>query len=175
METTIPHQSSSGQSGRAVPAIDRGPGAPVPSTLIYSFGLAGGALLERAEPLSIVGGPIPAFQMIMGGGLAVLGLGLFIWSLRTFAAARTGIMPARSASCVVMSGPYRFSRNPMYVSFTAMYIGLALALDLPWAFVLLPGVLLALFGMVIRREERYMHGLFGGTYEEYCRQVPRWL
>jgi protein-S-isoprenylcysteine O-methyltransferase Ste14 len=112
---------------------------------------------------------------LFGIALVVIGVGLFLWAIRTFATARTGIMPARSASCVVMAGPYRISRNPMYVSFTAIYIGLALALALPWAFVLLPGVLVALIGMVIHREERYMQGTFGTAYEEYCRRVPRWL
>ena len=174
METSIPHQSS-GHAGQAVHAIERGPGAPVPSTFIYSLGLGIGALLEQTAPLSLGRGPVSTFQALVGGGLVVLGVSLFFWSLQTFAAAKTGIMPVRSASCVVMTGPYRFSRNPMYVSFTAIYVGAALALSLPWAFVLLPGVFVAILGMVILREERYMQGQFGATYREYCRRVPRWL
>ena len=148
------------------------------------MGLGGGALLEQAAPLSLGGGPVPVFQVLLGGGLVVLGIWAFVWSLRTFAAARTGIMPVRSASCVVMAGPYRFSRNPMYVSFTTIYVGFALALNLPWSFVLLPGVLVAIIGMVIHREERYMLDQFGrpctssiaGGFPAGCNIEPRtWL
>jgi len=147
----------------------------VPSTLLYTLGLGAGAILENAAPLSLPEARISVMQMFLGGGLAAAGLALFVWAVSTFARARTGIMPERSASCVVIAGPYRWSRNPMYVAFTAIYLGVAVALDLPWALLLLPGVMAALLALVIRREERYMQGVFGAAYDSYCRRVPRWL
>jgi protein-S-isoprenylcysteine O-methyltransferase Ste14 len=84
-------------------------------------------------------------------------------------------MLQQDASHVVESGPYRFSRNPMYVGSTVGYTGLALLFNLAWPVVLLPIVLIVLTVAVILREERYMHARFGPAYETYCARVPRWL
>jgi len=79
------------------------------------------------------------------------------------------------ASQLVILGPYRWSRNPMYVGFVAMYLGFALLMNSVWPLLLLPGVIIALEILVITREERYLRSIFGPEYEEYCRQVGRWV
>ncbi|MFL5562811.1 MAG: methyltransferase family protein, partial [Gemmatimonadaceae bacterium] len=75
----------------------------------------------------------------------------------------------------VVGGPYRFTRNPMYVSMAALYLGLSLALNSWWPVVLLPFVLLIIQRAVIAREERYLRARFPVEYPEYCRTVRRWL
>jgi protein-S-isoprenylcysteine O-methyltransferase Ste14 len=63
----------------------------------------------------------------------------------------------------------------MYVSFTAMYVGMALALGVWWPLLLLPVVIAVLTVAIIAREERYMRATFGAAYEDYCRRVRRWI
>jgi protein-S-isoprenylcysteine O-methyltransferase Ste14 len=76
---------------------------------------------------------------------------------------------------LVTSGPYRFSRNPMYVGLSALYLGLALLFNVAWPLALFPVVVMALFRLVIRREERYLAEAFGETYALYAQRVRRWL
>jgi protein-S-isoprenylcysteine O-methyltransferase Ste14 len=89
--------------------------------------------------------------------------------------AGTTLMPNRPASRLVVEGPYRFSRNPMYLGLTTLYLGVALMLNSVWVLALLPGVLLLLQTGVIRREERYLEGAFGPGYQAYRTRVRRWL
>jgi protein-S-isoprenylcysteine O-methyltransferase Ste14 len=151
-----------------------GPGTPFPPTLFYVIGLGLGWWFEEIAPL---GALLAQSRGLAAVGWALTGAGavLFLWGLATFARRRTGIMLQRAATCVVADGPYRWSRNPQYVAFTLTYVGIALAAGLFWAFLFLPLVLAVLQSIVIAREERYMRDVFGPAYEEYCRQVRRWL
>ena len=107
--------------------------------------------------------------------MIAIGTWLFGWGLMTFFRSATGIMLQQSASTVVDAGPYRFSRNPMYVGLTVGYVGVALVINIAWPIVLLPLVLVAVTTAVIAREERYMLARFGPAYEAYCARVRRWL
>ena len=119
-------------------------------------------------------GPKPA-QIAAGVLMIGVGTWLFMWGLATFFRSSTGIMLQQSASTVVDAGPYRFSRNPMYVGLTVGYVGVALVINVAWPIVLLPVVLVAVTMAVIAREERYMLARFGPAYEAYCARVRRWL
>jgi protein-S-isoprenylcysteine O-methyltransferase Ste14 len=81
----------------------------------------------------------------------------------------------RPATTIVDYGPYRFTRNPMYTGMAIMYLGGALALNWGWAVVLLPVALLAIYVLVIKREERYLHSAFPIEYTNYQKRVRRWL
>ena len=102
-------------------------------------------------------------------------LGLLGWALVTFRLARTAIYPNQPASLIVMRGPYRLSRNPMYVALTAITLGIALLLNSPWILALLPVVLGLLMRLVILREEAYLTSAFGEPYKQYKTSVRRWL
>lgn len=143
--------------------------------LVYTAGLLAGWWLDSVRHFPIDGAGPGAAQFVLGGIALGVGTLLFFWGLLTFYRARTGIMLQQDASHVVQSGPYRFSRNPMYVGSTIGYIGLALLFNLAWPVVLLPIVLIVLTLTVILREERYMQTRFGPAYEAYCARVPRWL
>jgi protein-S-isoprenylcysteine O-methyltransferase Ste14 len=154
--------------------IGKGPGAPLPPTLIYVAGFALAWWVESRTPLRGEDEP-PALVGLAGWALVAAGSWLFLWGMATFSRMKTGIMLQQAATRVVEAPPYNWSRNPMYVAFTAIYVGLALALGIWWAFIFLPAVLVLLNVAVIAREERYMRATFGAAYEDYCRRVGRWF
>ena len=164
------------------PHPDRGvrdpahPGVRFPPPFLYVAGFLGGLALERwGWRMRLTAGEWRG-ALLMSGWLAVLaGLCLTGWGFRAFFGARTAIMPIRPARILVRSGPYRYSRNPMYVGLSAAYLGLALLFNVVWPIVLFPLVLVALHLLVIRREERYLAVAFGEQYALYQRHVRRWL
>jgi protein-S-isoprenylcysteine O-methyltransferase Ste14 len=111
-------------------------------------------------------------------GAAACGLPAVVlagWALATFRRARTAIEPWQAATTLVRHGPYRLTRNPMYVSLTLLTAALAFGADLPWLLLLGPLAPLATDRLVIRREERHLAARFGPDYEAYRRAVPRWI
>ena len=154
----------------------RHPGVRFPPPFLYAAGFLAGLALERWAVRLPLAGPALRPAFVVAGWLGIiLGLALAGWGLATFFRARTAIVPIRPASRMVASGPYRFSRNPMYTGLAVLYTGLALLLNVIWPLLLLPAVLAAVYLLVIRREERYLMAAFGNEYAEYCRNVRRWL
>ena len=152
-----------------------GPGVPFPPPLLFIAGFLLARWLDtRLEFLIRGAGPSPG-QTAIGLATAVAGLLLMLWGIATFVTARTAVMPMSPARFVVTGGPYRFTRNPMYIGLTLGYAGLAIALNMAWPFVTLPLVLLALRYFVIAREERYLREAFPAEYEAYVARVRRWL
>ncbi|MCC7009972.1 MAG: isoprenylcysteine carboxylmethyltransferase family protein [Acidobacteria bacterium] len=156
-------------------ATDRGPGTPVPPLSLFALGIVGGWWWDRRHPWPLTPDEASWLMVASGVALVALGAGWFAWGMETFARARTGILLQRAATCVVHHGPYRWSRNPMYVGCVAIYLGATSWLNSAWPLVLLPVVIVALTSIVIAREERYMRWRFGAEYDAYCRRVPRWL
>ena len=152
------------------------PGVPFPPPFLFAAGFLAGLAIERWGLRLRVDDPElrPLFVLLGWIGIA-LGLTFTMWGLLTFLRARTAIIPTRPARSLVVAGPYRFSRNPMYVGLTALYLGIALLFNVAWPILLLPIVLYALYLIVIRREERYLASAFAGDYAEYRRRVRRWL
>ena len=114
----------------------------------------------------------------VGGGIVMaLGALVVVQGARTFWRHKTTINPVNldSASALVTSGVFRYSRNPMYVGFTAMLVGWAVSLAAPWA--LLGPVAFVLFTnrFQIIPEELVMRAKFGRAYDEYQTQVRRWI
>lgn len=147
-------------------------GVRFPPPLIYVAGFLVGVALELAFPI----GGLPLPLAIAAG---VVGGGIWFWldgsAMRRFQRAGTSMIPMRPSTALVASGPYRFTRNPMYLGMAALHAGLALALGVIWAVILLPLVLLAVDRLVIAREERYLERQFGDDYLAYKRRVRRWL
>jgi protein-S-isoprenylcysteine O-methyltransferase Ste14 len=153
----------------------KSPGVHYPPPLLYIIGLGLGWLLHRIYPLPLFPGERSAGMLLAGWLLSGLGLVILGAALLTFFRHRTGIYPNQPATTVVHSGPYRFSRNPMYVALTLLYVGIALLTNLLWPLLLLPLVILVVQKGVIQREERYLKEAFGASYEQYCHQVRRWI
>lgn len=159
-----------GRSGTRAPWL-----ATFPAPLTFAGCLGGGLLLQQLLALPVYDGRwVPALQTA-GGLLATAGLLLSLASLGLFARERTTILPSGAASRLVVHGPYRYSRNPMYVSLVAAYLGLAMYLRAPWALPLMALPLLQLERVMIPFEESRMHALFGQAYLDYRARVRRWL
>ncbi|HUE78823.1 MAG TPA: isoprenylcysteine carboxylmethyltransferase family protein [Sphingomicrobium sp.] len=109
--------------------------------------------------------------------IAALSTGVVIALLATgsFRRAGTDVKPWRSSTTLVTDGPFRWTRNPMYLGMSLIYIGLALAADSLAALLLLVPVLIIIQTQVIVREERYLEGKFGDEYRAYKARVRRWL
>ena len=111
----------------------------------------------------------------LGAAMIALSVGFIGWARREMARAGTEPNPAKPATALVVSGPFRLTRNPMYISLTTFYLGLSLAVNALWPLVLLPAVLFVMQRGVVEREERYMERKFGEPYRAYRARVRRWL
>lgn len=152
------------------------PGVRFPPPLVFVTPFFLSFLLDRRLPFSIVGdGDGPAWMTTTGTVLLAAGFGLMLWAIVNFSRAKTNLLPFKSASTLVIVPPYTFTRNPMYLGLTLAYVGGALATNWAWPLVFLPAVVGVTAGYIIVREERYLRSAFGAQYEEYCRDVRRWL
>jgi protein-S-isoprenylcysteine O-methyltransferase Ste14 len=111
----------------------------------------------------------------VGGGLALIGFALFVVSVGKFSQAGTSPVPGEPSTVLLDAGPYRFTRNPIYISFVIFYFGLAIMLTSAWMLVLLIPVLIILQRGVVEREEAYLQSKFGEVCRKYQARVPRWL
>ena len=138
---------------------------------IYLIAIFLGLVLHFAWPIRF----IPNLARLFGGLIAVLAAALFIWSIKTFRSAGTPVPGNRPATTIVTVGPYRFSRNPIYLAFSLFQAGIALGVDDAWIlFTLLPAIAVISF-VVIPREESYLKARFGEEYAAYNASVRRWL
>ena len=104
-----------------------------------------------------------------------LALALFAWAIITMTRAGSNVPTNRPTTTIVESGPYRFTRNPIYHGMFLALIGLAIAFDNLWLLMMLvPFALVIRYG-VVAREEAYLERKFGGTYRGYRSRVRRWL
>jgi len=143
--------------------------------LLFVAGIAAGWLLYRAFPLPLMGPAARSTGALVGWLLIALGAALSVWALATFRGARTAIRPNQPASTLVKYGPFRLSRNPMYLGLSLLYLGVMLLVNSVWILLFLPLVLAILHLTVIQREERHLAATFGSAYDEYRRRVRRWL
>jgi len=118
----------------------------------------------------------------LGGWRVPVGVALLLffilwngWSLWLFGRHRTGLLPGQAAEALIDEGPYRISRNPLYVGLLALYLALALLAPSFWSLVLFPAAVLLVLWGAIRPEERYLHERFGTPYDDYTKRVRRWL
>ena len=148
------------------------PGVRFPPPLAYLAAILVGAAIDRLVPIRIIDGSIAGW---LGGVLVLLALGLFVLSLREFRGAQTTIRPDQAASVLVTTGPFRFSRNPMYLSLAILQLGVGIWMNSVWVVVSLIPVLAWITSAVIAREEQYLARRFGPSYAEYRSRVRRWL
>jgi protein-S-isoprenylcysteine O-methyltransferase Ste14 len=105
----------------------------------------------------------------------VLALALFAWAIVTMTRAGSNVPTNRPTTTIVESGPYRFTRNPIYLGMFLGLIGLTIAFDTLWLLVMLvPFALVIRYG-VVAREEAYLDRKFGEVYRAYRSRVRRWL
>lgn len=141
--------------------------------LIVNFSFLGAGLYVE----SLLPSPKLAWPPIYGIGLLLLTVGItgVFLSIRAMREAQTAVDPYKPATAIVTKGPYRYSRNPIYVADTIIYLGIALIFDVLWAISFMPILIWFMQVGVITREERYLEHKFAETYLEYKKSVRRWF
>jgi protein-S-isoprenylcysteine O-methyltransferase Ste14 len=148
------------------------PGVIAPPPLIYAGALAIGLLVNRLYPIAF----LPrGLSRVLGWSLIVGGLVIGSLGFREMKRAGTNVDPREPTTAIVTEGPYRFTRNPLYLCLTLVYAGISALANALWAVLLLPGVLAVMRRGVIEREERYLERKFGDEYVNYKARVRRWI
>ncbi len=148
------------------------PGVVAPPPLIYGVPLAAALYFDRTDPFPLM----PAeYAWWIGVALIAVAVVLGVSAFVQFQRKHTAVMPYRPTTAVIRSGPFRVSRNPVYLALTLGYIGIALMMNSTWPLLLLPLVLLVVHRGVILREERYLEQKFGDEYNSYKMSVRRWI
>ena len=141
--------------------------------LAWGLAVIAGLALNWLVPLPFLPADVPSGSV--GAMAFVFALALFAWAIVTIGGAGSNVPTNRPTTTIVESGPYRFTRNPIYVAMFLALIGLAVAFDSLWPF-----ITLVLFALVIRygvvaREEAYLERKFGEVYRGYRSRVRRWV
>jgi len=148
-------------------------GLRLPPPLLYLATVVIGWLLQFLFPINM----LPAGVVTLAAGVVVLALGIVLGfaAVSTMRRAGTSPNPSQPTTAIVTSGPFRYTRNPIYLGFTLICVGIAIAANNLWVLLPLLVVLMVMTGVVIPREERYLAQKFGAAYTDYTARVRRWL
>jgi protein-S-isoprenylcysteine O-methyltransferase Ste14 len=136
--------------------------------LAWALAVMAAFALDWLMPLPFVPAAVPA-------GWLVVALALFAWAIVTITRAGSNVPTNTPTISIVDTGPYRFTRNPIYLGMMLALVGLAIAFDSLWPLVtLVPFALVIRYG-VVAREEAYLERMFGEVYRRYRARVRRWL
>jgi protein-S-isoprenylcysteine O-methyltransferase Ste14 len=141
---------------------------PIAWALAFVLGLAA----DWLYPLPLVPASVPRW---IGGVVFAIGLLLGIWAIMTLSKAGTRVETYKPTTAIVTAGPYRFTRNPIYLGMLLGQTGFAVGFNSLWLLATLVGFYLVLRYGVIAREERYLARKFGAVYLDYKSRVRRWL
>ena len=148
------------------------PGVIACPPLIFLAALGLGLLLHWLMPI----GSFPiAFSKPLGIALCLTGIAVGFWGSATMHRAGTNVRPDLPAKALVTGGPFRFSRNPLYLSLTTLYLGIAFFCEAMWPLIMLVPVLAFVHWRIVLREERYLESKFGDAYRRYKTRVRRWI
>lgn len=145
------------------------PATLLPPPLVYVAALWGSWELNTLAPLTF------PKEAEAGWTLVSAGILLLLWAAVTMFRHKTTINPYSSVSRLVESGPFRFSRNPIYLGDSIIYLGVMLIWGFLWPLLLYPVVWAAIHYGVIRNEEAHLNARFGEAYADYCKRVRRWI
>lgn len=148
------------------------PGVVFPPPFIFLGWLAAGFAVDYFLPAPLLRDSV---QYSAGGVAIALSLGLFISAIRQFRKHGTNLRPDKPDTAILSEGPYRLTRNPIYLAMALLFTGISIAADAPWVLAMLLPVLLIMNFLVIPREERYLERAFGDEYLAYKSTTRRWL
>lgn len=143
----------------------------VPPWAWFLLSLLAGVGLKRIVPLSF----LPPADAQIGWVVVGVGMALLAWSDRQFTHQRTSHDHREVASVLITTGPFRFSRNPVYLGLMILLVGLAIVLDTLWLLFFAPLAMLIMQFHVVPREEACLEKLFPDAYPHYHQSVRRWL
>lgn len=166
-----PLSSPSDRLGRGTLRLDS-PGVRVPPPVLYIAAFLIGLALQTRFPLPFLAQPI---ALGLGGALAAVGALCIVTSIPAMLRGHGTLNTAGPSAALVISGPYRYSRNPMYLGLALLFTGVAIVFAVVWALFFVVPLVLYTQTRVIIPEERYLQRAFGDTYRAYCSHVRRWL
>ena len=146
---------------------------PVPWVFVLTYLV--GVVFEAAVPIDTRHRVNANVTLVAGAIVFSFGAIIAGWGLVTFRRAHTTTVPGRTSAQLVTWGPYRFTRNPMYVGLTIAYIGETLMLRQVWPLILLPFTWVYVNWVVIPLEQEKLSEAFGQEYARYQSRVRRWL
>ena len=148
------------------------PNVKIIPPLVYLAGVVIGIVVSIWIPTKIAPGSL---AWTLGGILLICGAVLTGSAILKFKDVNTTVRPDRAASTLVISGPYRITRNPMYLGLALVYVGIAIADLSVWALILMPVVLTIIQRRAIEPEEAFLERRFGANYIRYKENVSRWI
>jgi protein-S-isoprenylcysteine O-methyltransferase Ste14 len=134
--------------------------------------LASGAVMHLAMPLPFLPATLAG---ALGVPLVAVAIALFSYSVAQFRAAGTPVPARKPTTVIVRTGPYHFSRNPIYLAFSVFQLGIAISVNSVWLLATLVGAVALIHYVVIPREEQYLERKFGAQYLDYKAAVRRWV
>ena len=140
--------------------------------IVYLMSLMSGAVIQLATPFPFLPGTL---AVPLEAPLVVVAIALFAYSVATFRAAGTPVPARKPTTMIVRAGPYRFSRNPIYLAFSLFQLGIAMWVNSVWLLATLVGAVALMHYFVIPTEEEYLERRFGAQYLDYKGSVRRWL
>jgi protein-S-isoprenylcysteine O-methyltransferase Ste14 len=141
--------------------------------IAWALAVLAGLALNWLAPLPFIAAAVPAAWL--GAMVFALALALVAWAIATMTRAGSNVPTTLPTTTIVDTGPYRFTRNPIYLGMVLGLIGLAIAFNSLWPLLtLVPFALVIRYG-VIAREEAYLERKFGDVYRRYRSHVRRWL
>jgi protein-S-isoprenylcysteine O-methyltransferase Ste14 len=111
----------------------------------------------------------------LGAIVVLMSLAVAALSIREFRRFKTSVRPDVPSTALIRTGPFRYSRNPLYIFLSGMHVGIGLLLNSLWVLLMLAPALAIMSVGVIAREERYLERKFGKDYLVYKASVRRWL
>jgi protein-S-isoprenylcysteine O-methyltransferase Ste14 len=152
--------------------IDR-PNVLIPPPIPWALAILAGLVAGWLYPLQFVPTSIP--RAWVGGGLFVLAVALAVWAIATIRKAGTQFDVHKPTTAIVENGPYRFTRNPIYLGMFLSQAGIAIGFDDLWVLATLVPFYFVIRHGVVAREEAYLKRKFGPVYLGYKSRVRRWL
>jgi protein-S-isoprenylcysteine O-methyltransferase Ste14 len=148
------------------------PNPPLPPPLIYALFFFAGYTLHLVFPLQFLPlgwNAIPGFLLCLGG------TGIFLTGVFALRKSKTPVSPYEPVKALHTEGPYLRSRNPIYLAFAWIYLGLACWTASLWPILLFPFLIFVMNRFVISREEAHLHQRFGKAYDDYRSRPRRWM
>jgi protein-S-isoprenylcysteine O-methyltransferase Ste14 len=152
--------------------VDR-PNVVIPPPIAWALAILAGLGVGWLYPLQFV--PISIPRAWVGGGVFALGLALAIWAIVTIRRAGTQFDINKPTTTIVVNGPYRLTRNPIYLGMFLGQTGVAIGFDNLWVLGMLAPFYLVIRHGVVAREEAYLERKFGAVYLGYKSRVRRWV
>lgn len=149
-----------------------GPGIRLHPPVIYAVSILAGIGLDKFWPLAM---PPGLHGMLYAGCILAVAVGIALWSLYQFYREDTDVRPDRPDRALITGGPYRYTRNPLYITLSLIQLAVAVWLNNLWILLFLPLSIIAITHYAIAREERYLEKLFGRDYLDYKARVRRWF